>query len=181
MSDAPSAVGLTDIRDRTLTMLRALGVEPDQRQMRAVEKYVRWVDQQVSDAHIDGRAMDREIAGGHEMIVTHDCDGAVYTTACHESHGAGCRLICGDGCEDWPDITHDSEGTSHGVYGYDGSLIGRHRMFDAGECQAVLWFEQDGATIPELAADKGSLFEIGRFPIHLIWDGSGFEWQRVTR
>ena len=27
--------GLTDIRDRTLVMLRALGVEPDVRQMRA--------------------------------------------------------------------------------------------------------------------------------------------------
>ena len=59
--------GLTDIRDRTLVMLRALGVEPDVKQMRTVEKYVRWVDQQVSEAHIDGRAMDREIAGGHRL------------------------------------------------------------------------------------------------------------------
>ena len=31
--------GLTDVRDRTLTMLRALGVEPDRKQMRTVEKY----------------------------------------------------------------------------------------------------------------------------------------------
>ena len=73
--------GLTDVRDRTLTMLRALGVEPDVRQMRTVEKYARWVDQQVSEAHIDGRAMDREIAGGHEMVVTHDGDVAIYTCA----------------------------------------------------------------------------------------------------
>ena len=35
--------GLTDVRDRTLTMLRALGVELDRKQMRTVEKYVRWV------------------------------------------------------------------------------------------------------------------------------------------
>ena len=35
--------GLTDIRDRTLVMLRALGVEPDAKQMRTVEKYARWV------------------------------------------------------------------------------------------------------------------------------------------
>ena len=53
--------GLTDTRDRTLVMLRALGVEPDGKQMRIVEKYVRWVDEQISTAHIDGRAMDREI------------------------------------------------------------------------------------------------------------------------
>ena len=31
--------GLTDVRDRTLTMLRALGIEPDPKQMRTVEKY----------------------------------------------------------------------------------------------------------------------------------------------
>ena len=77
--------GLTDIRDRTLVMLRALGVEPNVGRMRTVEKYVRWVDRQVSDAHIDGRAMDREIAGGHEMVITHDCDGAVYTAPCATS------------------------------------------------------------------------------------------------
>ena len=171
--------GLTDVRDRTLTMLRAIGVEPDDWQMRVVEKYVRWVDQRMSEAHIDGRAMDREIVGGHEMAVTHDGDIAIYTPVCHEPYGANCRLVCGEGCEEWPAITRGSEGTVHGVYRYDGSLVERHRMFDAGECQAVLWFEQDGATIPELAVDKGSLFEIGRFPIHLIWDGSGFEWQRV--
>lgn len=53
--------GVTDVRDRTLTMLRALGVEPDGRQMRVVEKYVRWVDQQIMDAHIDGRDLEDEI------------------------------------------------------------------------------------------------------------------------
>ena len=173
--------GLTDIRDRTLTLVRALGVEPDDRQMRIVEKYARWVDQQVSDAHIDGRAMNREIAGGHEMIVAHDGGGAIYTTVCHESHGADCRLVCGDGCEDWPDITRDSGGAFHGVYGHDGSLIGRHRMLDVGECQAVLWFEQDPGVTPELAEDKTYLFEIGRFPIRPVWAGGGVEWQRVTR
>ena len=31
--------GLTDVRDRTLTMLRDLGIEPDRKQMRTVEKY----------------------------------------------------------------------------------------------------------------------------------------------
>ena len=174
--------GLTDVRDRTLTMLRAIGVEPDDWQMRVVEKYVRWVDQRMSEAHIDGRAMDREIVGGHEMAVTHDDDIAIYTPVCHEPYGANCRLVCGEGCEEWADVIHDGDGLFHSfpvMFGKDGSLTGRHRMMDGGECQAVLWFEQDGATIPELAVDKGSLFEIGRFPIHLIWDGSGFEWQRV--
>lgn len=173
--------GLTDIRDRTLVMLRALGVEPDGKQMRTVEKYVRWVDQQVSDAHIDGRAMDREIAGGHEMVVTHDCGGAVYTAVCRERDGADCRLVCGEACEEWPAITRDGGDAFHGVYGHDGTLIGRHRMLDTGECQAVLWLEQDPGVTPELAEDGTDLFEIGRFPIRTVWTGGGVEWQRVTR
>ena len=173
--------GLTDIRDRTLVMLRALGVEPDGKQMRIVEKYARWVDQQVSEAHIDGRAMDREIAGGHEMVVTHDCDVAIYTPVCHEPHGAVCRLVCGEGCEDWPAVTRDGGEAFHGVYSHDGTLIERHRMIDAGECQAVLWLQQDPGVTPELAEDGTDLFEIGRFPILPVWAGGGFEWQRVTR
>lgn len=172
--------GLTDIRDRTLVMLRALGVEPDDRQMRTVEKYVRWVDGQVSDAHIDGRRMDAEIAGGHEIVVTHDCDVAVYTAVCHEPHGAVCRLVCGEGCEELPAITRDGGEAFHGVYSHDGTLIERHRMIDTGECQAVLWLEQDPGVTPELAEDGTDLFEIGRFPIRPVWTGGGVEWQRVT-
>ena len=172
--------GLTDVRDRTLTMLRALGIEPDPKQMRTVEKYARWVDQQVSEAHIDGRAMDREIAGGHEMVVTHDGDVAVYTPACHEPHGAVCRLVCGEGCEDWPAVTRDGGEAFHGVYSHDGTLIERHRMVDAGECQAVLWLEQDPSVTPDLAADGTEPFEIGRFGIRPVWTGCGVEWRRVT-
>ena len=167
---------LTDVRDGTLVMLRALGVEPDVRQMRTVEKYARWVDQQVSEAHIDGRAMDRAIVGGHEMVVTHDGDVAIYTPVCREPHGANCRLICAEGCTYYSGIAHDSEGPFHRVSGGR-----RHRMLDAGECQAVLWLEQDPGTIPEQAADGTDLFEIGRFPIRPVWTGDGVEWQRVTR
>lgn len=121
-----------------------------------------------------------EIAGGHEMIVTHDCDGAVYTSVCRERDGAVCRLICGEGCEDWPAVTRDGGDAFHGVYGHDGSLIGRHRMIDTGECQAVLWFEQDPGVTPELAEDGTDLFEIGRFPICPVWADGGVKWQRVT-
>ena len=112
---------------------------------------------------------------------THDCDVAIYTPVCHEPYGANCRLVCGEGCEEWPAITRGSEGTVHGVYRYDGSLVERHRMFDAGECQAVLWLEQDPGVTPELAEDDTDLFEIGRFPILPVWTGDGVEWQRVTR
>ena len=122
-----------------------------------------------------------EIAGGHEMIVTHDCDGAVYTSVCRERDGAVCRLVCGEGCEDWPVVTRDGGDAFHGVYGYDGSLIGRHRMIDTGECQAVLWFEQDPGVTPELAEDGTDLFEIGRFPIRPVWADGGVKWQRVDR
>ena len=165
---------LTDVRDRTLTMLRAVGVEPDRKQMRTVEKYVRWVDGQISTAHIDGRTMDRAIARGHEMVVTHDGDVAIYTPVCHEPHGANCRLICAEGCEEWT-IAHDSEGPFHSV-----PIGWRHRMVDAGKCQAVLWLEQDPSVTPDLAADGTEPFEIGRFGIRPVWTGCGVEWKRVT-
>ena len=120
-------------------------------------------------------------AGGHEMVVTHDDDIAIYTAVCLNGDGADCRLVCGEGCEEWPAITRDSGGAFHGVYGHDGTLIGRHRMRDAGECQAVLWFEQDPGVTPELAEDENYLFEIGRFPIRPVWADGGVKWQRVTR
>ena len=108
--------GLTDVRDRTLTMLRALGVDPDDKRMRAVERYVRWVDGQISAAHIDGRALEHEVAGGHEMVVEHDTryGGSVYNAVCHEAPGADCRLICTvPGCEEHPEIQWDIRGPHH--------------------------------------------------------------------
>ena len=92
--------------------------------------------------HIDDNA------GGHEMVVTHDDDIAIYTAVCLNGDGADCRLVCSEGCEEWPAITRDSGGAFHGVYSHDGSPVDRHRMLDAGECQAVLWFEQDPGATP---------------------------------
>lgn len=60
--------GLTDIRDRTLTMLRALDVDPDDREMRVVERYVRWVDAQITDACIKGRELDAEVLDEAQAI-----------------------------------------------------------------------------------------------------------------
>ena len=122
--------------------------------------------------HIDDNA------GGHEMVVTHDDDIAIYTAVCLNGDGADCRLVCSEGCEEWPAITRDSGGAFHGVYSHDGSLVDRHRMLDAGECQAVLWFEQDPGATPELAEDRTDRFEIGRFPIHLVQTEYGIKWQR---
>ena len=76
--------------------------------------------------------------------------------------------------------TRDGGEAFHGVYSHDGTLIERHRMVDAGECQVVLWLEQDPGVTPELAEDGTDLFEIGRFPIRPVWTGCGVEWQRVT-
>ena len=164
---------LTDIRDRTLVMLRALGVEPDVKQMRIVEKCVRWVDQQVSEAHIDGRAMDRAITGGHEMVVTHDYDVAIYTPVCHEPHGANCQLICAEGCTYYSGIAHDGDGAFHSVSGG-----WRHRMIDSGECQAVLWLGQDPRITPATAADGAEPFGSGRFSHRPVWCGCGVGGQR---
>lgn len=134
--------GLTDVRDRTLTMLRALGIEPDRKQMRTVEKYVRWVDGQISTAHIDGRVMDREVACGHEMTVTHDphLGGADYTVTCHEPPGADCRLACADDdCEQWAAILRDVTGPYHVVNDDPADEPVQHRMTDNGQCNAADW------------------------------------------
>ena len=133
-------------------------------------------EQEQQPVNIDGRAMDRAIAGGHEMVVTHEGAAAIYTPVCHEPHGANCRLICTEGCTYYSGFAHDSEGPFHSV-----PIGRRHRMVDAGECQAVLWLEQDPAATPEMAADGTEPFEIGRFPIRPVWTGCGVEWQRVTR
>ena len=171
--------GLTDVRDRTLTMLRALGIEPDPKQMRTVEKYVRWVDGQISTAHIDGRALEREVVGGHEIVVTHQrWPGDVEWVAhCHEREGAPCRLTCGEGCEEWGGIKSDADGAFHAVETLGDPI--QHRMVDSGECQAVVWLNEDDAGLEELGAETQPDFEIGRFRIKPVWTGEGFEWERL--
>ena len=171
--------GLTDVRDRTLTMLRAVGVEPDPGQMRTVEKYVRWVDGQISTAHIDGRVMDREVARGHEMTVTHDpyMGGAEYTVTCLEREGAGCRLVCEQGCDEWSTIRRDEHGPFHLVNDDPSDEPVQHRMTDNGQCNAVDWLRNDDAGIADLG--PGSGFEIARFPVRVSWAGDGYRWEKA--
>ena len=171
--------GLTDVRDRTLTMLRAVGVEPDHKQMRIVEKYVRWVDGQISTAHIDGRVMDREVARGHEMTVTHGprMGGAEYTVTCLEREGAGCRLVCEQGCDEWSTVRRDEHGPFRLVNDDPADEPVRHRMTDNGECNAVDWLRNDDAGIADLG--PGSGFEIARFPVRVSWAGYGYRWEKA--
>lgn len=90
------------------------------------------------------------VDGGHEMIVTHKDGIVVYRPVCHEPRGADCRLVCREGCVEEHDVTHDDDGAFHIS---DGE---RHEMIDAGECQAVLWLEEDFALTPEL--DAGGIY-----------------------
>ena len=171
---------LTDVRDRTLTMLRALGIEPDRKQMRTVEKYVRWVDEQISTAHIDGRVMDREVARGHEMTVTHDpyMGGAEYTVTCHEPPGADCRLVCADDdCEQWAAILRDVTGPYHVVNDDPADEPVQHRMTDNGQCNAAEWLTNDDAGISDLGVSPA--FEVGRFPIRPVWTGHSYGWEKA--
>ena len=170
---------LTDVRDRTLTMLRALGVEPDRKQMRTVEKYVRWVDGQISTAHIDGRVMDREVARGHEMTVTHGprMGGAEYTVTCLEREGAGCRLVCEQGCDEWSTVRRDEHGPFHLVNDDPADEPVQHRMTDNGQCNAVDWLRNDDAGIADLGVGSG--FEIARFPVRVSWAGDGYGWEKA--
>ena len=171
--------GLTDVRDRTLTMLRALGVEPDRKQMRTVEKYVRWVDGQISTAHIDGRVMDREVARGHEMTVTHGprMGGAEYTVTCHEREGADCRLVCEQGCDEWSTVRRDEHGPFHLVNDDPADEPVQHRMTDNGQCNAVDWLRNADAEIADPGVGSG--FEIARFPVRVLWAGDGYRWEKA--
>ena len=171
--------GLTDVRDRTLTMLRALGIEPDRKQMRTVEKYVRWVDGQISTAHIDGRVMDREVARGHEMTVTHGprMGGAEYTVTCLEREGAGCRLVCEQGCDEWSTVRRDEHGPFHLVNDDPADEPVQHRMTDNGQCNAVDWLRNADAEIADPGVGSG--FEIARFPVRVLWAGDGYRWEKA--
>ena len=171
--------GLTDVRDRTLTMLRALGIEPDPKQMRTVEKYVRWVDGQISTAHIDGRVMDREVARGHEMTVTHGprMGGAEYTVTCLEREGAGCRLVCEQGCDEWSTVRRDEHGPFHLVNDDPADEPVQHRMTDNGQCNAVDWLRNADAEIADPGVGSG--FEIARFPVRVLWAGDGYRWEKA--
>ena len=171
--------GLTDVRDRTLTMLRALGIEPDPKQMRTVEKYVRWVDEQISTAHIDGRVMDREVARGHEMTVTHDpfMGGAEYTVTCLEREGADCRLVCEQGCDEWSTVRRDEHGPFHLVNDDPADEPVQHRMTDNGQCNAVDWLRNADAEIADPGVGSG--FEIARFPVRVLWAGDGYRWEKA--
>ena len=171
--------GLTDVRDRTLTMLRALGIEPDPKQMRTVEKYVRWVDGQISTAHIDGRVMDREVARGHEMTVTHDpfMGGAEYTVTCLEREGADCRLVCEQGCDEWSTVRRDEHGPFHLVNDDPADEPVQHRMTDNGQCNAVDWLRNADAEIADPGVGSG--FEIARFPVRVLWAGDGYRWEKA--
>ena len=171
--------GLTDVRDRTLTMLRAVGVEPDPKQMRTIEKYVRWVDGQISTAHIDGRVMDREVARGHEMTVTHGprMGGAEYTVTCLEREGAGCRLVCEQGCDEWSTVRRDEHGPFHLVNDDPADEPVQHRMTDAGQCSVVDWLRNDDAGISDLGVSPA--FEVGRFPIRPVWTGHSYGWEKA--
>lgn len=173
--------GLTDIRDRALTMLRALGVEPDAKQMRTVEKYARWGDGQVPAAHIDGRDMDREVAGGHEIVVTHTRfpGGPEYVAHCNEPEGADCRLTCEDGCEEWDGIDRDLNGVAYHLVPAGDGAVSPHGMVDSGECQVVLWLNEAAVPLEELSVESRSEFEVGRFRIKPVWTGSGVEWERM--
>ena len=171
--------GLTDVRDRTLTMLRALGIEPDRKQMRTVEKYARWVDGQISTAHIDGRVMDREVARGHEMTVTHDpfMGGAEYTVTCLEREGADCRLVCEQGCDEWSTVRRDEHGPFHLVNDDPADEPVQHRMTDNGQCNAVDWLRNADAEIADPGVGSG--FEIARFPVRVLWAGDGYRWENA--
>ena len=169
--------GLTDVRDRTLTMLRAVGVEPDPKQMRTIEKYVRWVDEQIATAHIDGRVMDREVARGHEIVVTHDpISGPAYEVHCLEPADAPCRLICPEpGCGTW-ELVRGMDGPHHLVGTLDDPI--RHDLVESGECNACQWINNDDAWTWELGSAT-SEFEVGRFLVRFTWTGDGCEWERA--
>lgn len=164
---------LIDIRDRTLNLLRALGVDPlDDGQARTVERFVRWVDQEVSAAHIDGRRMDADVLAGHEVVVSHEEDGAEYRAGCHEAVGADCRLDCPEGCESWV-IERDERGPHHFVNTLADPI--RHELVDGGECAFVAFMEDE-------TGEYGSgWFEVGRFRVRPVWDAAGYyRWERAT-
>jgi hypothetical protein len=81
---------------------------------------------------------------------------------CQAPEGADCRVECAETCgaESWP--CYDDEGLPEQR---------EHPRKDSGECQVIIWLEDDG--IENHVAKSEVLREA---PIFVRWTGDGYQW-----
>lgn len=121
---------------------------------------------------------------GHEIVVTHDNDMARYTVVCNEPDDANCHLVCnvtGYCGEEGFAIERDSAGPFHTAWDDDADEYVRHDLTPTPECNPCAWLNADPSVTAELRADMDrDTFEVGRFPIHPLWENEEVLWERVT-
>ena len=110
----------------------------------------------------------------HEMVWTFEQDAAGVKVICTDEDCIN-RYVCNQPCEMLYDIRRDESGqVTHGVYDWSGetNLTLRHKMELGDCCNAVEWLMSDPSVIAELN-DVQEVFEIGRTPIDISWQGEG--------
>lgn len=92
----------------------------------------------------------------HSVAWFIDRDTVYGRLTCTAPEGAPCRLICDDGCEEWPCP---------------------HELVDHGLCNAVEWVGSVGAT--EESYGGGDERPLRDGPVTFRWDGDGYLWEYV--
>ena len=83
----------------------------------------------------------------------------IWEFTCHAPIGASCRLVCVEGCEEVDTQNHD------------------HELKDCGECQYVLWLDNDDAMVE---CQKGGTFLAWEGPVKIEWGHDHYEFTPLT-
>ena len=136
-----------------------------------------WQSRRQADAFSrdGGKTWRRNGDPRHEMIVSHEHDGARYVPVCNEPPDADCQLACSQGCVEWETLRDDA-GPFHLAPTF-GTPVVRHDLVPGGGCQAVGWLLDDYG-VAEADVEQ-AVFEVGRFPIDVVPTDDGYGWKRA--
>lgn len=110
----------------------------------------------------------------HRIEWRHDHDVVVARFYCDESLDAwaDCRVICDEGCEEWP--PPDPGNQTHEVLGDSGHPLGKHAMRRTDYCNYVTWME-GGGSAEELHLGGDEPVRDGA--VEFEWNGDGYDWR----
>jgi len=118
----------------------------------------------------------------HHLNVTIDSrNGFSHRFRCNAPEGAPCRLVCPDGCDEFDIVNHVTD-----VIGDDpawllpltaeerADLERRHTLVDGGECNSLLFLENDEAELWEMY--DGDPTDARSGPVVFGWNGDYVTW-----
>ena len=118
----------------------------------------------------------------HSIALTIDHQfGFSHKFSCSAPEGAPCRLVCPDGCDEFSLTTHvtdtlgdDREWLMPLTDEERSDLVRRHTLVDSGECNYLLFLDNDEAELWELY--DGDKADAHSGPVDLSYDGDYVGW-----